>query len=99
MPRVTAAVDVAVLPAAAFAILADPEQRRRLLPDNFAGFRVLSETRAGPGSAANARSRSLSASSRARTWSAGGSMTKGGTGGSAGCNRSRRVEWRRWPEN
>ena len=49
MPRVTAEVEVAAPPDAAFAVVADPDRRRRLLPDNFIGFRVVSETRAGPG--------------------------------------------------
>jgi uncharacterized protein YndB with AHSA1/START domain len=49
MPKVTAAIEVAAPPADAFAVLADPDRRRRLLPDNFAGFRVVSEIRSGPG--------------------------------------------------
>ena len=49
MPSVTAEVDVAAPPAEAFAVLADPERRRRLLPDNFTGFRVVSDVRSGPG--------------------------------------------------
>jgi uncharacterized protein YndB with AHSA1/START domain len=49
VPRVTAELEVAAPAEEAFAVVADPDRRRRLLPDNFSGFRVLSETRAGPG--------------------------------------------------
>lgn len=49
MPTVTVSLEIACPPAEAFAIVADPEQRRRLLPDNFTGFRVVSDQRAGPG--------------------------------------------------
>ena len=45
----TAEVAVAAPAERAFAVVADPDLRRRLLPDNFTGFRGLSETRAGPG--------------------------------------------------
>ena len=49
MPRVEAAIEVARPPAEVFAFVADPQQRRRLLPDNFRDFRVLSEAGQGPG--------------------------------------------------
>lgn len=49
MPAVTASVEIARPPVEVFAAVADPEQRRRLLPDNFLGFRVVSEVRSGPG--------------------------------------------------
>jgi uncharacterized protein YndB with AHSA1/START domain len=49
MPRVTTEVEVAAPPEAAFAVVADPDRRRLLLPDNFTGYRVISETRTGPG--------------------------------------------------
>ena len=49
MPSVTAEMEIAAPPADAFAVLADPDRRRRLLPDNFTGFRVISDVRSGPG--------------------------------------------------
>src|SRR6266542_651874 len=55
MPRVTAEVEVHAAPAEAFAVVADPDRRRRLLPDNFAGYRVVSETRQGPGTRTTSR--------------------------------------------
>ena len=49
MPRVEAVIEIDRRPADVFAAVADPERRRRLLPDNFRDFRVVSETAAGPG--------------------------------------------------
>ena len=49
MPRVTAEITIGRSPAEAFAFVADPASRRRLLPDNFTNFRVTSEGDAGPG--------------------------------------------------
>ena len=48
MPRVSASLVVARPPAEVFAAVADPAQRRRLLPDNFTGFRVVAGGE-GPG--------------------------------------------------
>lgn len=49
MARVSVALEVAAPPDAVFAWVAEPERRRRLLPDNFQDFRVLSQQSAGPG--------------------------------------------------
>lgn len=49
MPRVSAAITLDQPPEVAFAFVADPEQRHRLLPDNFTGFRVTSASTSGPG--------------------------------------------------
>jgi hypothetical protein len=49
MPRVTASIEIGGSPEDAFAIVADPYLRRRLLPDNFRDYRVISETQSGPG--------------------------------------------------
>lgn len=49
MPRVSAEITLDQPPAVAFAFVADPAQRRRLLPDNFTSFRVTSECTSGPG--------------------------------------------------
>jgi uncharacterized protein YndB with AHSA1/START domain len=49
MPRMTASIEIDGSPEDAFAVVADPYLRRRLLPDNFRDFRVISETRSGPG--------------------------------------------------
>ena len=48
MARVSAALELARPPAEVFAVVADPAQRRRLLPDNFTGFRVVAGGE-GPG--------------------------------------------------
>jgi hypothetical protein len=49
MARVSVALDVASPPEAAFVWVAEPHRRRRLLPDNFADFRIVSEQSGGPG--------------------------------------------------
>ena len=49
MPRVSATIEVDRPAEDAFAIVADPMRRRRLLPDNFRDFRVLSDVEGGPG--------------------------------------------------
>jgi uncharacterized protein YndB with AHSA1/START domain len=49
MPAVTASIEIAAPPEQPFAVVADPQRRRRLLPDNFRDFRVVSETTSGPG--------------------------------------------------
>ena len=49
MPGVSAAVEIARPPEDAFAVVADPERRRRLLPDNFRDVQIVSETASGPG--------------------------------------------------
>jgi uncharacterized protein YndB with AHSA1/START domain len=49
MPAVNASIEIGRPPDEVFAAVADPETRRRLLPDNFTGYRVISETRSGPG--------------------------------------------------
>jgi hypothetical protein len=49
MPRVTASIEIDGSAEDAFAVVADPFLRRRLLPDNFRDFRVVSEVESGPG--------------------------------------------------
>jgi uncharacterized protein YndB with AHSA1/START domain len=49
MPAVTATLDLAHPPAAVFAVVADPHQRRRLFPDNFRDVQVLALHEDGPG--------------------------------------------------
>ena len=49
MALVSVSLEVAASPEAAFAWVAEPERRRRLLPDNFQDYRVLSSGRGGPG--------------------------------------------------
>lgn len=49
MPRVQARLTIHRPPTDVFALLADPTQRMRLLPDNFSNARVTSEARGGPG--------------------------------------------------
>ena len=49
MPRVTASIEIDGSPEDAFAVVADPWLRRRLLPDNFRDFHVVSESQSGPG--------------------------------------------------
>lgn len=49
MPRVTASIEIDGTPEDAFAVVADPHLRRRLLPDNFRDYRVVSEAQSGPG--------------------------------------------------
>ena len=49
MPRLTASIEIDASPEDAFAVVADPHLRRRLLPDNFRDYRVISETQSGPG--------------------------------------------------
>jgi ribosome-associated toxin RatA of RatAB toxin-antitoxin module len=49
MPRVTATIEIEGSAEDAFAVVADPNRRRRLLPDNFRDFRIVSESEQGPG--------------------------------------------------
>jgi ribosome-associated toxin RatA of RatAB toxin-antitoxin module len=49
VPRVIASIEIDRAPEDAFAVVADPVRRRRLLPDNFRDVRVISETQSGPG--------------------------------------------------
>lgn len=49
MPSVEAELAIAATPAALFARVGDPEQRRRLLPDNFSGFERLTDGPPGLG--------------------------------------------------
>lgn len=49
MPQVEAALVIAATPTALFARVGDPEQRRRLLPDNFSGFERLTDGPPGLG--------------------------------------------------
>jgi len=49
MGEVVASIELERPPEEAFAVVADPAQRRRLLPDNFQDVRVVSETERGPG--------------------------------------------------
>lgn len=45
----TASIEIDGTAEDAFAVVADPIRRRRLLPDNFRDFRVVSESEQGPG--------------------------------------------------
>jgi uncharacterized protein YndB with AHSA1/START domain len=49
MPAVTATTTIDAPVESVFEFVADPWQRRRLLPDNFENFRVVSDTTRGPG--------------------------------------------------
>ena len=49
MALVSVSLDVAAAPETVFAWVAEPERRRRLLPDNFEEYRVLSSGSGGPG--------------------------------------------------
>lgn len=49
MPSVQARLTINRPPTEVFALVSDPTQRMRLLPDNFSNARITSETRGGPG--------------------------------------------------